>query len=549
MGGLDARVQHGSRGARYNPPSRRRSFFAGLDDETVKFVHGVLRQAKKRQHQEQGRGDATVSSLDTKRHERNKHDDDSWGQGPRQEGCSESLGGMVGEAAVAHDLAVHTAEEQRENRPRGQEEAHSSPFIEQQQEKKAPPSAVNMSLVHEFALQVATKQRKKTLLLISCALHEWSSLAEKLRKTRSKVNYRFEQRERVREAACQRHFFVCLKKHASQKEHAREGADHMMKQRRVDAARAVMTALATNLLKGRSLDRSARILREKFDAAEARRKQKRVLSAMTRVCEETRITHRKAEEMRADGMTRVSLEAFSAWARAAGLARRLRKRLGRADRALLKNVISAWALFSTHSSEKRSRKEERTAQRSRRALVRAWDTEILDEAFFNWANLTAAVKFHRIRLTARALRGWVAVARALATGAGELVQLSREKREAVLSAARREADARFEGATRHLFAHVFEGWARGAGLASRLRRRLGESEMALVRNAFGGWKVFARHSMNKREARFAAKARKKRDADTLRGVLWAWANVAAADKFFRVRLSHQVFTAWRSSAI
>lgn len=295
------------------------------------------------------------------------------------------------------------------------------------------------------------------------------------------------------------------------------------------------------------MDRAAEILKETNDAAEARRKKLGVLAALTRACEEARVVQRKAEDMRADGRTRVSLEAFGAWARAAGLAGRLRKRLGRADRALLENVISAWALFSKHSSEKRLRKEERTAQRSRRALVRAWDTETLEEAFFNWANLTAASKFHRLRLSARALRGWTAAARALASDAGELLQLSRKKKAALLIAARREADARFERATGRRLADVFEAWARGAGLASRLRRRLGESEVALVRNAFGGWKVFARHSTSKRDARFAAKARKKREADTLRGVMWAWADVTAADKFFRVRLGHQVFTAWRNT--
>lgn len=402
-----------------------------------------------------------------------------------------------------------------------------------------------MSLVHEFALQVATRQREKTLFLASRAFLEWSTLTERLRKIRAKVNHRFEKRERVREVAYQRHFLVCLKNHASAKERAREGATTMMEKRRMDAARAVVTALAANLERGRSLDRSALVLKKKLDATEVRRKEIRVLTALTRACEEARIVHRKAEEMRAEGLASVSLEAFGAWARAAGLAGRLRKRLGRADRALLDNVISAWALFSKHSSEKRLRKQERTAQRSRRALVRTWNTETLDEAFFNWANLTAAAKFHRLRISARVLRGWAAAARALASGAGGLLQLPREKREAVLAAARREADARFERATHHRLADVFEGWARGAGLACRLRRRLGESEMALVRNAFGGWKIFARHSMTKREARFATKARKKRDADTLRGVLWAWADVAAADKFFRVRLGHQVFAAWR----
>lgn len=560
-------MHHDSRGTRWDLPPRRQSFFAGLDNDTVKFVYGVLRQAQKHQQQEQGREEAVTASANTAHHEHNKHEegkDGTWGQVLREEGCcAESPTVIVEEAAVARDMPGDAAAEREEDYPTDQEEVNS-PFTQQQQQQQqadeeeeqgeekeqARPRLVDISLVHEFALQVATRQREITLLLASRALREWSSLSRRLRKTRAKVNHRFEDRERVRQVACQRSFLVSLKNYASEKERTRERATALVEQRRVDAARAVMTALATNLERGRSLHRAAEVLKEKNDAAEARRKQLGVLGALTRACEEAKVVHRKAEEMRADGRTRVSLEAFGAWARAAGLAGRLRKRLGRADRALLENVISAWALFSKHSAEKRLRKEERTAQRSRRALARAWDTEILDEAFFNWANLTAASKFHRLRLSARALRGWAAAARALASGAVVLpLRLSREKREVVLTAARKEADARFERATGRRLADVFEAWARGAGLASRLRRRLGESEVALMRNAFGGWKVFARHSTSKREARFEAKARKKREADTLRGVLWAWADVAAADKFFRVRLGHQVFTAWRNAIL
>lgn len=519
-------MEHDSRGTRWDFPPRRRSFFAGLDSETMKFVYSVLREAQRRQEEQSlavPSNPVVISSSDTGFP--NKHAVNGQDSG---QGCPEIAQDAQEEAVVSHDVGADATEEvasqQRDTRP-----------------------SVNMILVHEFASQMATRQRERTLRLTSCALREWSSLAARLRETRAKVNSHFERRERVREVACQREFLVRLKKNSKDKQLAREAATTMLDERRVQAAKAAMAALAQNLEIGRSLDRSSAILKSKVDAARARREKSRAMAALTQACEAAKVVNQKADEMRADGLTRLSLEAFSAWAGAAGLAGRLRKRLGRADRALLENVISAWALFSRHSVEKRLRKEERVAQRSRRVLCRAWDTEILDEAFYNWAAITAAEKFHRIRLSVRVLRGWAAAARA-SNAEGAIIQISIERKKELLATSRREADTRFERATRRRLADFFESWARGAGLASRLRRRLGKSELALMRNVFSGWTMFARHSMRKREARVASKAKKRRDAGTLQAVLEAWVHVTAAEKFFRMRLGHRTFTAWKTVA-
>lgn len=493
----------------------------------MKFVYGVLRQAQKRQEEQSF--DATSNSgvmCSSDTNFPNKHDENGQFAG---QGCPESAKDTEEEiGVVSHRVHADAAEEKVGS-----------------QQKGARPS-VNMILVHEFALRTAVKQQEMTLRIASRALREWSSLVVELHETRAKVNSKFEKRERVREVACQREFLVCLKQHSKGKQLARQAASTMMDERRVQAAKAVMTALTHNLERGRCLDRSSAILKSKIDAARARREKSRVMSALAQACEDAKVVNRKVDKMRAGSLTRLSLEAFGAWAGAAGLAGRLRKRLGRADRALLENVISAWSLFSKHSVEKRLRKEERTAQRSKRVLCRAWDTEVLDEAFYSWAAVTAAEKFHRIRLSVRVLRGWAAVARRASTAAGAMVQVSKEKkRRELLAASRREADTRFERATRRRLADFFESWARGAGLASRLRRRLGRSEMALVQNAFGGWTMFARHSMRKREGRLAAKANRRKDASILQTALDAWVNVTAADKFCRMRLGHRTFTAWK----
>lgn len=507
-------MQHDSRGTRWDFPPRRRSFFAGLDRDTMQFVYGVLRQAQRHEdEQRQGTTDNPdlACSLD------------------RDSCINSDTDGQRVSCEADPENRVDTAEEGVA--PHQQEEARRS---------------VDMALVHDFAQRTNSRQQERTLRLASCVLHEWSAATISLREIRAKVNVRFERKEEIRKMACQRAFIVCLKKHCAAKKLARKAAIAMLEERRLESARAVMVALAKNLERGRYLDRSAAILKEGVDVSRTRRDKSRAMAALIQACDDARGLRQKAEEMHRDSLTGLMLKAFSGWAGAAGLSGKLRRRLGRADKALLENVMSAWALFSQHSVEKRLKKEERAAQKLRLALARAWDTEVLDEAFYNWAAVTAAAKFHRVRLSARAFRGWAAVARASAATASVLFQVSKEKKRVILAAARAKADLRFERATRRRLADFFEGWARGAGLASRLRRRLGESETALVQNAFSGWSMFARHSVRRREARLAEKATQRRNADTLRAALGAWVDVTAADKFFRMRLSHQVFTAWRT---
>lgn len=482
----------------------------------MKFVYGVLRQAQRREDEQhcQGTTDDPDLAYCLDRDSCNENDTD--GQRVLCEADTENRFDTAEGGIAPHQQ---------------QEEARRS---------------VDMALVHDFAQRTKSRQQERTLRLASCALHGWSAATIRLRETRAKVNSRFERQEEIRKIACQRVVFVSLKKHCAAKKLARKAASAMLDERRLETTRVVLVALAKNLERGRYLDRSAAILKGRVDASRTRRQKSRAMAALIQARDGARSLRQKAEEMHRDSLTRLVLEAFSAWAWAAGLSGKLRRRLGRADKALLENVISAWALFSRHSVEKRLKKEERAAQKVRLALARAWDTEALDEAFYDWAAVTAAAKFRRVRLSARAFRGWAAVARTSAATASALFQVSKEKRRVVLAAARAKADLRFERATRRRLADFFEGWARGAGLASRLRRRLGKSETALVQNAFSGWSMFARHSLRRREARLAAKATQRRNADTLRAALGAWVDVTAADKFFRVRLSHQVFTAWRT---
>ncbi|CBJ26989.1 hypothetical protein Esi_0051_0085 [Ectocarpus siliculosus] len=525
FGGLDAPVQHDLGGTECDVPPRRRSFFAGLDKGTLEFVFGVLRQAQK---YEEDQGLRKMTSL-------NKEQVGGESNQGSCEACPKSLPEV--ELEESRGEVSQAASNGGAARKATQLDACSSlpPSV-------ALPKSVDMLLVREFALRVAAKQQEDTLDLALRCLRNWAFLAKRLRETRTKINLRFEGREEVRKIASQRDFFVRLKQHSAAKNRARQAANRMLGERCGTVERTIIAALAANVQRARSLDRSAGILKDKFGILRDRRRKSRVLAALIQACEDARLRQRKAEGFRADGLTRLCVEAFGAWASAAGLAGRLRKRLGLADRALLKNLLSAWVLFSKHSIEKRLKKEERTMQRAWCSRKQAWDTEVLDEAFVNWANLTAATKFRRIRLSARALRGWAAVARAEITNA----TLSREKKGVLLASARTEADARFKRASWKRLADFFEGWATEAGLASRLRLRLGKADLALVCNAFSAWTMFARHAARKREARQAARATQKRNSAILRAALWAWADVTAADKFFRIRLGLRVLTAWRT---
>ncbi|CAM9200275.1 unnamed protein product [Ectocarpus sp. 4 AP-2014] len=528
-GGLDAPVQHDLGGTECDVPRRRRSFFAGLDKGTIEIVFGVLRQAQKHEEDQGLREMTSLNLAENKEQVGGKSNQDS------REACPKSLPEV--ELEESRGEVSQAASNGAAAREATQLDACSSlpPSV-------ALPKSVDMLLVRELALRVAAKQQADTLDIALRCLRNWAFVAKRLRETRTKVNLRFEGREGVRKIASQREFFVRLKKHSAAKTCARQAANRMLGERWGAVERTIIAALAANVQKARSLDRSAGILRDKFDVSRDRRQKSRVLAALIQACEDARARQRKAAGFRADGLTRLCVEAFGAWASAAGLAGRLRKRLGLAERALLNNLLSAWALFSKHSIEKRLKKEERTMQRAWCARKQAWDTEVLDEAFINWANLTAATKFHRIRLSARALRGWAAVARAEITNA----TLSREKKGVLLASARTEADARFKRASCKRLADFFEGWAREAGLASRLRLRLGKADLALVCNAFSAWTMFARHAARKREARQAARATQKRNSVVLRAALWAWADVTAAGKFFRMRLGLRVLTAWRT---
>lgn len=496
-------------------PPRRRSFFAGLDRGTVEFVFGVLRQAQKHEEDQGRRETPSINFAENKEQ----------GGGERDQGscdvCSKSLSGVELEESREGNVSQASSNSGAAREASQLDASSSSP------PSVALPKSVDMLLVREFALRVAAKQREDTLNLALRCVSSWAFLTERLHETRAKVNLRFNRREEVRKIASQREFLVRLKQHSAAKKRGRQAANRMLGKRWGAVERIVIAALAANVQRARSLDRSAGILRDKFGVSRDRRRKSRVFAALIEAREDARVLQKKAEDFRADGVTRLCVEAFGAWASAAGLAGRLRKRLGLAERALLKNLLSAWALFSKHSIEKRLKKEERTMQRTWCARKQAWDTEVLDEAFINWANVTAATKFRRIRLSARALRGWAAVARAEITNA----TLSREKKGVFLASARREADARFKRASCKRLADFFEGWAREAGLASRLRMRLGKADLALVCNAFSAWTIFARHAARKREARQAARATQKRDSAVLRAALWAWADVTAADKF------------------
>ncbi|CAM9240597.1 unnamed protein product [Hapterophycus canaliculatus] len=506
LSGFDARVQHDSRGTRWDFPPRRRSFFAGLDSKTMNFVHGVLRQAQKHgegRGRERGNSDTTVPGTVGGEN----YDGNDVGA---CEGRPESVNGM-GESSTkaGAEVAIATTEEEpalREIVSRSKQEASRS---------------VDMLLVKEFAVRIATRQANRTALLASHVLLEWSSLTARLGQARSNVNHRYDRRVQVRMVARQREFLVRLKHHAAEKQRARDAASRMLGKRRMDASRAIIAALATNLERGRSLDRSAKAFKDRVDAARMRREKIRAMAALVQASDIAEGLRQKAEGLRANGLTRLSLDAFCAWAGAAGLAGRLRRRLNRAERALLENVLAAWALFSKHSIDKRSRKQERAAKQTMRVHVRAWDTELLDGAFLGWADLTAAAKFHRIRLSARALRGWAAVVGARTSDKNAMLQASEEKRSSRLHSARGKADAMYERSRGKLLIAFFESWAREAGLASRLRRRLGQAEAALIRNAFSGWTMFARHAMRKREAREQAREVERNNAGVLRESLWA----------------------------
>lgn len=540
LSGENARLDHRLTGTRWDSPPCRRSIFDGMSSDTVHFVHGVLDQAQK----DEGKDASTLPQKDSfSRTIEKRSGKDSSAGGEEEapdtrredtvvtedvlyEGCSGSCSDGAPKANE-HEEPVTTDEaDQNKLEPLSPDHVKPKPDIES---------------VRRFADQAAVRRSKRTVL---CALQGWRSLTARLQDTRHKINVRFEQRERVRSLYLKRGFLVALRKHSAEKRRAREAAECILKRSRQAAITSVLIALSENMEKGRKLEKLAGQLRDRVGTSEGRRAKCAAFTSFRQACVIAATVRERAQDMRNDHFLRLSVEFFGGWAAATGLAGRLRKRLGRADRSLLKNVICAWAIFSQHSMQKRLRKEERLKQRASRARIRAWDTEILDDTFSAWAIVTAASKFRRLRLSAHILRGWRAVVRAPAADVST-VRVSRANRDATLNAARKEAGVRFARVAQKRLLEIFGAWAVEAGLAARLRLRLGKAEAALLRNALRGWAMFARHSLRKRDARTVGKATQRRNQKILRAVLSSWADATAADKFYRMRLRYRAFRAWR----
>lgn len=408
LGGEDARVEHDARGTRWDFPPRRRRFFGGLDTETVKFVHGVLRKARGG-HEENTRQEGLIAACD----------------------AAVVMEGAAGRDEAVHRTVVNSADEISRSRDAGGKalllvgfDDHSTGVLtrdyaetpEAAGEKASPTSTAQRTrraketdlLLHQFAGRAETRRRSATL---SHTFGRWSSLTAQMREVRGKINFRFDQRQRVRALAMQRRVFAALGRHSARNRLTREAARQMLNGRRAVTARQVLEAFASNLERGRALGFSADALRVRVSVSADRRALSNAITALKRKRNRSRDLTRRAEKMRIDVLTRrPSIGAFRAWATAAGLVGRLRNRLGRAERALLENVLAAWTLFVRHSAAKRARRQKRTDQRAKRARVRAWDAEVLDVAFFDWANATAATKFRRLRLLAHAFHGWRAAA-------------------------------------------------------------------------------------------------------------------------------------------
>lgn len=570
--GEDARLEHPSSGeARWSDPPCRKSFFNGLDQEIVQLIHRILREA-----QRQAREDTKTTSPNIfggKLFAENlaaavvqEHitlpPEASEGSSPEiYVGHTDGAGDDETAAAAMSKVKQQTqpiSPQPQEHVPRENpaktvhigssdgpnavqnETTEMSPRLPLIPERPRPDPI----RLREFARRTASQHRTAAITSI---LREWALLTVRMRCTRNMVDARFERRQKVRDLAAKRRFLVGMKSLVSEKVRARAAAKETVRQRREAAARAVLSALASNLERGRETELAAETLRRKVEVASARRAQTDVIHVLSRACSNAKKVRQKADDMRAEGVLRASYETFGAWATAAGLAGRLRKRFGRADKALLTNVIIAWGLFSRHSVDKRLRKQDRAEEKKKRSRLRAWDTEIIDVAFADWANFAAAGKFRRMRLATRTLRGWRKAARAFATGTAANFKMSREKRQMVLACARKEAETRFSLARRQKLAEYFKSWAVEAGLACCLCRRMGQVEVALIHSAFRAWDMFARHAVRRREARANTRAAARRNTETLRTTIIAWADVTAASKFWRLRLRHKVFVAWRAA--
>lgn len=373
LSGDDARVEYNARGIRCDFPPRRRRFFRGLDTETVQFVHGVLRRAQRHEAGRDNRSDIVGN-------------DESSLEALKVPEAAEATGGEIQQPSLLQE------------RPR-----------------------VNEGLLHAFTQRTAARRRETMLCL---ALRDWSALVAQLRNARAKVNICFESKQRACNIVAQREALMAFRRFAASKKRAREAAEEILVGRRAAMARGALLALAMNLEKSRALKEAARALKSRVSAAEALRAKSRVMAALSQACGDAKVVQRRAEDLREVGLDRLLIKAFQAWAMAAGLSGRLRNRLTRADQALLENVMSAWALFTQYSINKRARREERTVRRANRA----WDAEVLEIAFFDWANATAAGKFRRLRLSSRVLHGWREATKASTAAGNEEIQLPRERR-------------------------------------------------------------------------------------------------------------------------
>lgn len=599
LNGQDARVEHDhSCGTRWDALPRRRCFFSRVDKETVNSVHDLLRNV---QHHDSMQDDYRCSGRNveygvptTEDHGYLEADfvqtndeymyteaDEMQAAYEYTTACGVSMtdnyttetveGTAVVEYAHLTDEfmstprppEVSTSRENARVDDTGLPEA-ATISLGPSKALRSGPTPIRLQALYE---RVAARQRTATLAAI---VNEWSCLARKLGETRRGIDVRFEKRQKVRNLVVLRKVLVALKRNISDQQKSRRDEEAAEKDRRIESVKRVLDGLQMNLQRGQAIERASETLRQRIHTASARRAKLKALRALRQAWRCAEESRRCADDLHAEARTRFCAQVFGAWAWAAGLAERLRKRLGRADKALLANVVSAWALFSKHCADRRRAKWERTEARRNSRQKRVWDTEIMDVAFVDWANATAAGKFRRLRLSARVLRAWRAVTLFQRTCAhsssgrgggdvrtgdgtteggivGGVVRLSRAKREKRLQVARTEADTRFSKATQGKLAERFESWARGAGLENRLQRRLTKAENELVRNMFCAWVTFERHCARQRESRVTARAAARRDGEVLRAALWAWASATAAEKFFRLRCRRKVFVAWRDS--
>lgn len=310
LGGEDARVEHDARGTRWDFPPRRRGFFGGLDNETVKLVHGVLRRA-------QGRDE------------------------PRREDLIAAWDAVVVEGADRGDAVQHTCDDLL---TRGSDAGEALPGCDDDDDGggnhggdllalghaeepapvgKAPPtstmlrpSAKNAELLHRFAEGLA---RRRSAALCH-TFGRWSSLTVRMREVRGNIICQFDKRRRVRVLATQRSVLVALRRYAARNKLAREAANQMLTSRRAATARAFLEALASNLRRGRALSLSADALRARVNTSADRRALSDAITAWKRERSRSRELTQRAEEMRVDVFTRLSIGAFRAWAQAVGLA-------------------------------------------------------------------------------------------------------------------------------------------------------------------------------------------------------------------------------------